>query len=170
MVKSNKSAKRTTRSAKQVNEPLADTERDLPQKVRINLTKNNSRALGQSNSNIENQLKQPDWSTNLATTGDSGHVDRPKDIVRVPKGSPTRRDLSLLVRRLEQAEEDAYDTEGECGPFLVPNLLHKNDFVKTSLPIKQQEELSAHLLNQTKCQKAFKTRCWIATGASQSFI
>ena len=97
MVKSNKSAKRTTRSAKQVDEPLVDTESDLPQKERINLTTNNSRAVAETNSDLQNRLKQDDRSPNLSTTGESGLVDQPKDIVMVPKGSPTHRDLSLLV-------------------------------------------------------------------------
>ena len=97
MVKSNKSAKQTTRSAKQVDEPsLVDTESNLPQKEQINLTKNNSRAVGQSNLDVQNRLKQPNRSTNLSTTGESGLVDQSKDIVNVLKGSPTCRDLSVL--------------------------------------------------------------------------
>ena len=155
MVKSNKSAKRTTRSAKQVNEPLADTERDLPQKERIDLTKNNSRALRQSNSDIKNRLKQPNQPTNLAVSP-SNLVDKQnQDAHMVLRSSPTRRDLSVLVRRSEQAEEDGYDTEGECGPFLLHQQEDTNEFVETSLPINQeQEEQPARSLDPNQCQTA----------------
>ena len=123
MVKPNKSAKQNARSAKQVHRPLLDVERELSQKERINLTKNNSRAVAQSNLVVQKQSELVSESRNLSTTGDSGLLDQPKDILKVPKGSPTHRDLSVLVQRAEEQDSGGTIQRVKLVHFIKPNKL-----------------------------------------------
>ena len=152
MVKPNKRPKTKHKSSKQVNEPLVDTERDLPQKERIDLTKNKSRTVAETDSDIQNCLKQPPPLTNLAAMGELSLVDQPKDVDTLPsKASPTRRDLAVLIRNSEQAE-DSYDTEGKVGPFFHAQKAEGvQDFVKTPL-LEEQEEEPPCPLNQNKLE------------------
>ena len=130
------------KSAKQVNEPLVDIERDLPQKDWINLAKNISRGrvVAWTNLVVRKGSELKFSSTNLSTTGESSLVDQPKDILNLLKeGSKTRRDLSVLVLRAEEGD-NRYDTEGEVVPFFHDQLAEgPQEFVKTTLPTQKEE-------------------------------
>ena len=124
MAKPNKSAKRNARSAKQVHRPLLDVERGtFHKKSRSIWPRKNSRAVAQSNSVVQKQSESVSESTKLSTTGDSGLLDQPKDILKVPKGSPTHRDLSVLVQRAEEQDSGGTIQRVKLVHFIKPNKL-----------------------------------------------
>ena len=53
-------------SINQVAQPVADTKRDLPQKERIDLTKNKRWSIDPSDLDVKNKLKYPPSLTNMS--------------------------------------------------------------------------------------------------------